>query len=137
MPGSLVTSYSHRMYDGIFQDQFADMWEPIAHSCTEDLFRSFGMIHDELWRPLLQKKFSAYPRIKSVLPDWPGEQLQRNWVGNCGEALDTLSFGFIRNLKSAYLATVASGCRIRCAGLWSRLGAAHSLSRQGCAMRKS
>jgi hypothetical protein len=90
------------MYDAILQDHFAEILNGIEHSCTEDLFRSFGLVNDELWRALLQKKFSAYPRIRSVLPDWPDEQLQRSWVGNCGEILDGQSFGFIRNLKNAY-----------------------------------
>jgi hypothetical protein len=91
------------MYDGIFLDHFADTLDAIECACSEDLFVSFRGVSDELWRALLQRKYSCYPRIKSFLPDWPDEQLQRNWVGNCGEPLDHQSFGFIRNLKSAYL----------------------------------
>ena len=91
------------MYDEIFSDHFADTLEAVEGTCSGDLFRSFRGLSDELWRALLQKKYSGYPRIKSVLPDWPDEELQRNWVGNCGEALDYQSFGFIRNLKNAYL----------------------------------
>lgn len=91
------------MYDWIFLDHFANTLEAVERTCSDDLFASFGGLSDELWRALLQKKYSGYPRIKSVLPDWPNDELQRNWVGNCGEALDHQSFGFIRNLKNAYL----------------------------------
>ena len=97
---SLVKTYF--MYDRILVDHFADVLDPLEYTCSTDLFRSFRGISDELWRALLQKKYSVYPRIKSVLPDWPDEELQRSWVGNCAEPLDQQSFGFIRNLKSVY-----------------------------------
>ena len=91
------------MYGSVFRDHFAEILDVIQRSCSDDLFRSFQGVSDELWRALLQKKYTAYPKVRAALPDWPGEQLHRDWVGNCGEALDLRSFGFIRNLKIAYL----------------------------------
>jgi hypothetical protein len=90
------------MYDTCLPDHFSDTLDSLERTCSENLYESFRCLPDDLWRALLQKKFTRYPRIRSVLPDWPDEQLQRNWVGNCGEALDYQSYGFIRNLKSSY-----------------------------------
>jgi SAM-dependent methyltransferase len=90
------------VYDSCLADHFSDILDSLERTCTPNLYDSFRSVSDELWRVLLQKKFRGYPRIKSILPDWPDEQLQRDWVGNTGEPLDLQSYGFIRNLKWAY-----------------------------------
>lgn len=91
-----------RQFNDVLTDNFASILEPIESACTDDLYRSFHDLNDEIWRTLLLKIATAYPRILAVLPDWPDEDLQRKWVGNAGIVLHEQSSGFIRNLKAAY-----------------------------------
>ena len=68
----------------------------------------FRDLDDDLWSLLLTKEYSAWPQIRSFLPDLPEPALQQMWNGTSGPALAAQSVCFYRKLKEMQ-ATHGSG----------------------------
>jgi len=67
------------------------------------IFEAFSGLYDEnLWNLLLLKEYRNYPNIRSMLPDWPSAELQRNWTGSSGYGLSLQTLNFYKNVKDYY-----------------------------------
>jgi SAM-dependent methyltransferase len=90
------------MLDTFFKSEL----EALDRACLEPgatIHNVFGKMHDDdLWNILLLKEYAGRDGIRSLLPDWPPQQMQIDWVGNAGYALSTQSMGFYRKIKDYY-----------------------------------
>jgi SAM-dependent methyltransferase len=92
-------------YDAWLRHYFADRLDPIEAACAsagESAFELFRDLDDDLWAVLLTREYSAYPRIRALLPGWPEISIQERWNGWTGLRLLNESKAFYALARRIY-----------------------------------
>jgi hypothetical protein len=92
-------------YDSWLTHLCGDRLGEIESACSDSSRRSFALFRDldlDVWALLLTQQYSAYPKIRELLPDVPEPEFQGVWNGASGAALAAQSAAFYRKLTERY-----------------------------------
>jgi SAM-dependent methyltransferase len=86
----------------LYDDKLYQIDKQISSAQPGDIPRLFRDIPIDIFGLLLLDIPSKYPNIKSFFPTMASEEAQKSWTGNAGQALLSLSLGFMASMLSGY-----------------------------------
>lgn len=88
----------------IFENELAKTDSAISEAKNSSIPSLFKNIPLDRFGKLLLDIPSQYPNIKAFFPTMATDDIQRNWTGNCGNALLNVSLAFVKTMMFGYAA---------------------------------